>query len=142
MRVHADATTRGRNIDLLAFPFGDRLSASSAVHSHTLPPGGDVASSTLTINADTTECEAALERCIELAEGFREVWGDAPLPVAIESLDVRPGDTLVLRHDKDLDPDEIAHIKASVEGIFKGVTVAVLSGGLGVETVVRPAETR
>lgn len=93
---------------------------------------------TVEIDADTTRLEAALERCVELAERFREVWSDAPLPDAIERLDVSPGDTIVFRFEGAMSAEELARLKAEAEVLFPGVTVAILAGGVTIETVLRP----
>ena len=50
---------------------------------------------TLTVEVDTSAAEANLERLIALAERFKELWGDAPLPDGIERFTIAEGDRVV-----------------------------------------------
>jgi hypothetical protein len=88
------------------------------------------------VTADTGECEASLERAIELAERFREVWGDAPRPDGIERLTVAPGDRIVLRVDRGLTVKEQQGIKESMRTLFPDNEAVVLAGGLRLEAVL------
>jgi|SRR6185437_6736861 len=85
---------------------------------------------------DTTDLEERLERCLALAERFKEVWGDAPRPDGLERLEVKPGDVIVLRCDAHLSAVEADRIKHAAEGWFPGTTAVVLAAGLRIETVL------
>jgi hypothetical protein len=98
------------------------------------------ASHTIKIDADVAETEAKLERLCALAERFKELWGDAPLPDGIERFVLAPGDRLVLRYDDPLSEDVIAEVKARAAGVFRlpAEDMVLLTNGLRLEGVLAP----
>lgn len=84
-----------------------------------------------------SDVETSLERCIALAERFREIWGDLPRPDGMGSMDVKPGDVLVLRYDEVLDADEVHQLKRLGSSLFPGVDAVVFSGGVRLDAVLK-----
>jgi hypothetical protein len=95
---------------------------------------------TITVQVNTADVETGLARCVELGERFRAVWGDQPLPTAIERLEFNPGDYVVLRYDEQLDQDAIEAIKEQVRTILPGVKPVVLTGALRLEGVLATSD--
>lgn len=93
---------------------------------------------TIKVDADTAETEANLERLIALAERFRELWGDAPLPDGIERFTIAEGDRVLFRYDEAITKDEVQKIKDQIKAVMPEITPMILTGGLRLEGVLAP----
>ena len=99
-----------------------------------------MATSTLTIEADTAEAEARMERLVALAERFKELWGDVPIPDGIERFTIREGDRLVFRYDRPLSQEQTDKIQAQIHHALPEIEIEplVLGDGLRLEGVLAP----
>jgi hypothetical protein len=88
--------------------------------------------------ADMAEAEACMERLVALAERFKELWGDVPIPDGIERFAVSDGDHVVFRYDKQVSQDEAEKIKAQIKAKMPEIEPLVLTGGLRLEGVIAP----
>jgi hypothetical protein len=95
-----------------------------------------VSTHTIKVDADIEEVEAKLQRCIELAERFKELWGDAPLPHGIERFAVSKGDHVVFRYDGPLSAPEVEKIRAQIKLVMPEIEPVLLLGGLRLEGVI------